>query len=145
MVKIGVNGFGRIGRNVVRAALEGKQEIEFVAVNDLTDAATLAYLLKYDSVHGTIPNEVNATRSEEHTSELQSHHDLVCRLLLEKKNNNQIHPKQQLYAAGPGRTLRPTPPDLPPAVAWPVSAAPAHAADLCPLVDHRGAPRYSYL
>ncbi len=59
MVKVGVNGFGRIGRNVVRAALERKTgDIEFVAVNDLTDAATLAYLLKYDSVHGTIPNKV---------------------------------------------------------------------------------------
>ena len=58
MVRVGVNGFGRIGRNVVRAALERNLDIEFVAVNDLTDAATLAYLLKYDSVHHTIPNEV---------------------------------------------------------------------------------------
>ncbi|MEO8033007.1 MAG: type I glyceraldehyde-3-phosphate dehydrogenase [Acidobacteriota bacterium] len=61
MVKVGINGFGRIGRNVVRAALASKQDIEFVAVNDLTDAATLAYLLKYDSVHGTIPNEIGHT------------------------------------------------------------------------------------
>jgi glyceraldehyde 3-phosphate dehydrogenase len=61
MVKVGVNGFGRIGRNVVRAALAGKFDIEFAAVNDLTDAATLAYLLKYDSVHGTIPNEIGHT------------------------------------------------------------------------------------
>ena len=61
MVKVGVNGFGRIGRNVVRAALAGNYDIEFVAVNDLTDAANLAYLLKYDSVHGTIPNEIKAT------------------------------------------------------------------------------------
>jgi glyceraldehyde 3-phosphate dehydrogenase len=58
MVKVGVNGFGRIGRNVVRAALEKKYDIEFVGVNDLTGAATLAYLLKYDSVHKTIPNQV---------------------------------------------------------------------------------------
>jgi glyceraldehyde 3-phosphate dehydrogenase len=58
MVKVGVNGFGRIGRNVVRAALASKHEIDFVAVNDLSDAATLAYLLKYDSVHGTIPNAI---------------------------------------------------------------------------------------
>ena len=58
MVKVGVNGFGRIGRNVVRAALNGKFDIEFAAVNDLTDAATLAYLLKYDSVHGTIDNKI---------------------------------------------------------------------------------------
>lgn len=61
MVKVGVNGFGRIGRNVLRAALEKKYDIEFVAVNDLTGAATLAYLLKYDSVHGTIPNDVKHT------------------------------------------------------------------------------------
>ncbi len=61
MVKVGVNGFGRIGRNVVRAALAGKYDIEFAAVNDLTDAATLAYLLKYDSVHGTIPNRIGHT------------------------------------------------------------------------------------
>jgi len=61
MVKVGVNGFGRIGRNVVRAALASKHDIEFVAVNDLTDAATLAYLLKYDSVHGTIHNDIKAT------------------------------------------------------------------------------------
>jgi glyceraldehyde 3-phosphate dehydrogenase len=56
-----VNGFGRIGRNVVRAALEKRGDYEFVAVNDLTGAATLAYLLKYDSVHRTIPNEVRHT------------------------------------------------------------------------------------
>jgi glyceraldehyde 3-phosphate dehydrogenase len=61
MVKVGVNGFGRIGRNVVRAGLQSGLEIEFVAVNDLTDANTLAYLLKYDSVHGTIRNQVKAT------------------------------------------------------------------------------------
>ena len=61
MVKVGVNGFGRIGRNVVRAALAAKYDIEFVAVNDLTDASTLAYLLKYDSVHGTIDNEIKTT------------------------------------------------------------------------------------
>ena len=58
MVKVGVNGFGRIGRNVLRAALSDGRGVEFVAVNDLTDAATLAYLLKYDSVHGTIDNNV---------------------------------------------------------------------------------------
>ena len=61
MVKVGVNGFGRIGRNVLRAALEKKYDVEFVGVNDLTGAATLAYLLKYDSVHKTIPNQVTHT------------------------------------------------------------------------------------
>src|SRR5512132_2122865 len=62
MVKVGINGFGRIGRNVLRAALERhSKDIEFVAVNDLTDAETLAYLFKYDSVHGTIPNDIGHT------------------------------------------------------------------------------------
>src|SRR5882724_9864704 len=63
MVRVGINGFGRIGRNVLRAALERNVDIEFVAVNDLTDASTLAYLLKYDSVHHTIPNDVGHTNT----------------------------------------------------------------------------------
>jgi glyceraldehyde 3-phosphate dehydrogenase len=57
--KVGINGFGRIGRNVFRAAL-GNSAIDIVAVNDLTDAETLAHLLKYDSVHGTLAAEVKA-------------------------------------------------------------------------------------
>ncbi|MGE6257466.1 type I glyceraldehyde-3-phosphate dehydrogenase [Heyndrickxia sporothermodurans] len=56
-VKIGINGFGRIGRNVFRAALNNP-EVEVVAVNDLTDANMLAHLLQYDSVHGTLEQEV---------------------------------------------------------------------------------------
>jgi glyceraldehyde-3-phosphate dehydrogenase/erythrose-4-phosphate dehydrogenase len=52
-IKVGINGFGRIGRNVLRASL-GDPDVQFVAINDLTDAKTLAYLLKYDSVHGTL-------------------------------------------------------------------------------------------
>ncbi|HUF17698.1 MAG TPA: type I glyceraldehyde-3-phosphate dehydrogenase [Thermoanaerobaculia bacterium] len=62
MVKVGINGFGRIGRNVVRAGLINDQNIEFVACNDLTEAGTLAYLLKYDSVHGTIPNRIESSK-----------------------------------------------------------------------------------
>ena len=58
-VKVGINGFGRIGRNVLRAAL-GNKEIEFVAVNDLTDPKTLAHLLKYDSILGNLTNEITA-------------------------------------------------------------------------------------
>jgi len=56
-VKVGINGFGRIGRNVVRAAL-GRNDVEFVAVNDLTDTKTLAHLLKYDSVLGQLHEEI---------------------------------------------------------------------------------------
>jgi glyceraldehyde 3-phosphate dehydrogenase len=61
-VKVGINGFGRIGRNVFRTAL-GDSEIEFVAVNDLTDTKTLAHLLKYDSVLGNLDEEITATES----------------------------------------------------------------------------------
>ncbi|WP_136513602.1 type I glyceraldehyde-3-phosphate dehydrogenase [Geomonas edaphica] len=57
-LRVAINGFGRIGRCVLRAAA-GTQEFEFVAINDLTDAKTLAHLLKYDSVHGKFPGEVS--------------------------------------------------------------------------------------
>jgi glyceraldehyde 3-phosphate dehydrogenase len=59
-VKVGINGFGRIGRNIMRAAMKHK-DIDFVAVNDLTNAATLAHLLKYDSVIGNLDADVKAT------------------------------------------------------------------------------------
>jgi glyceraldehyde 3-phosphate dehydrogenase len=58
-VKVGINGFGRIGRNVFRSAL-GNPDIEFVAVNDLTTPATLAHLLKYDSILGNLPHKITA-------------------------------------------------------------------------------------
>ncbi|MCP9460762.1 MAG: type I glyceraldehyde-3-phosphate dehydrogenase [Nitrospira sp.] len=58
-IRIGINGFGRIGRTVLRASL-GDPDIDIVAINDLTDAKTLAYLLKYDSVHGTLKDHVEA-------------------------------------------------------------------------------------
>src|SRR3954447_15004848 len=57
-VKVGINGFGRIGRNLFRAAYEAGSELEIVAVNDITDAGTLAHLLKYDSILGRFPGEV---------------------------------------------------------------------------------------
>jgi glyceraldehyde 3-phosphate dehydrogenase len=59
-VKVGINGFGRIGRNLFRAAYESGSELEIVAVNDITDAATLAHLLKYDSSYGRFPGQVEA-------------------------------------------------------------------------------------
>ena len=59
-VKVGINGFGRIGRNVVRAGLH-RSDVEFVAVNDLTDTKTLAHLLKYDSVLGPLQEEISHT------------------------------------------------------------------------------------
>src|ERR1700723_4413133 len=58
-IKVGINGFGRIGRNVLRASLKDSN-LDFVAVNDLTDPKTLAHLLKYDSVLGNLPNKVSA-------------------------------------------------------------------------------------
>jgi len=60
-VKVGINGFGRIGRNVFRAAHAAGADLEFVAVNDLVDTATMAHLLKYDSILGRFPGEVEAT------------------------------------------------------------------------------------
>jgi len=59
-VKVGINGFGRIGRNFLRAALKQGADVEIVGVNDLTDAKTLAHLLKYDSVHKILDAEVQA-------------------------------------------------------------------------------------
>ena len=61
-LRVGINGFGRIGRLVFRAAMEsGRKDVEFVAINDLGSAKSNAHLLKYDSVHGTFPGEVEAT------------------------------------------------------------------------------------
>jgi glyceraldehyde 3-phosphate dehydrogenase len=59
-VRVGINGFGRIGRNVFRAAHASSADVEIVAVNDITDAGTLAHLLKYDSVFGNFPGQVQA-------------------------------------------------------------------------------------
>jgi glyceraldehyde 3-phosphate dehydrogenase len=58
-IKVGINGFGRIGRNILRTALTDSN-LEFVAVNDLTDPKTLAHLLKYDSILGNLPNKISA-------------------------------------------------------------------------------------
>ncbi|WP_396208294.1 glyceraldehyde 3-phosphate dehydrogenase NAD-binding domain-containing protein, partial [Gemmatimonas sp.] len=60
-LRVGINGFGRIGRQVLRAAkLQGVADIDFVAINDLTDTKTLAHLFKYDSVHGKYDGQVSA-------------------------------------------------------------------------------------
>src|SRR3974390_2308620 len=58
-IKVGINGFGRIGRNVVRAGLH-RSDVEFVAVNDITDTKTLAHLLKYDSVLGPLSESITS-------------------------------------------------------------------------------------
>jgi glyceraldehyde 3-phosphate dehydrogenase len=63
-VKVGINGFGRIGRNLFRAAWERRMDIDFVAVNDITDARTLAHLTKYDSTLGPFPGNVEAADGE---------------------------------------------------------------------------------
>ena len=60
-IRAAINGFGRIGRNVLRSAKQSGADVDFVAVNDLTDAATLAHLLKYDSVHGHYPGTVEVS------------------------------------------------------------------------------------
>ena len=63
-IKVGINGFGRIGRNIMRAAM-GSSEIDFVAVNDLTNAATLAHLLKYDSILGNLKADDHGARGQD--------------------------------------------------------------------------------
>ena len=63
-IRVGINGFGRIGRNFFRAVLATGADIELVAFNDLGDTATLAHLLKYDSILGRLPQEVKATGDE---------------------------------------------------------------------------------
>ncbi|WP_212715425.1 type I glyceraldehyde-3-phosphate dehydrogenase [Thermosipho ferrireducens] len=62
-MKIAINGFGRIGRLVLRELIRRKSDIEVVAINDLTDSTTLAHLFKYDSVHKVLPNDVKATEN----------------------------------------------------------------------------------
>jgi len=66
-IRVGINGFGRIGRNILRAALHDKK-LDFVAVNDITDAKTLAHLLKYDSILGNLPEDVKAEGDEIHVA-----------------------------------------------------------------------------
>ena len=66
-IRVGINGFGRIGRNILRAALHDKG-IDFVAVNDITDARTLAHLLKYDSILGNLEEDVKADGDSIHVA-----------------------------------------------------------------------------
>ena len=61
-IKVGINGFGRIGRLLFRAAIEKKAKIDFVAINDIADAKTMAHLLRYDSIHGRFPYEVEVEK-----------------------------------------------------------------------------------
>jgi glyceraldehyde 3-phosphate dehydrogenase len=61
--RVAINGFGRIGRNILRAAKKTGADLDFVAVNDLTDAETLAHLLRYDSIHGRYPGTVEVTEN----------------------------------------------------------------------------------
>ena len=62
-VRVGINGFGRIGRNFFRAAKQRGADIDFVAVNDLGSLDQMAHLLKYDSVLGVLPNDIKATKN----------------------------------------------------------------------------------
>ena len=61
-IRVGINGFGRIGRLLFRAALEKHSKIDFVAVNDIAEPKNMAHLLKYDSVHGRLPFEVQVEK-----------------------------------------------------------------------------------
>jgi glyceraldehyde 3-phosphate dehydrogenase len=72
-VRVGINGFGRIGRNVFRAAALRESDVEIVAVNDITDTATLAHLLQYDSVFGRYPGHVHAHDDHIHVDDGEVH------------------------------------------------------------------------
>ena len=63
-MKVGINGFGRIGRQLIRLGLFSRKNIEFVAINDLSSLDVMAHLLKYDSVHGTYPGEVTVSKNQ---------------------------------------------------------------------------------
>ena len=67
--RVGINGFGRIGRNVLRARLGLEKDLDIVAVNDITDADTLAHLLKYDSIHGILPQDVRSEAGRLHVGD----------------------------------------------------------------------------
>ena len=75
-IRVGINGFGRIGRNILRAALHDK-DLDFVAVNDITDAKTLAHLLKYDSILGNLEDEVKAEGDTIHVDVDSARHDFT--------------------------------------------------------------------
>src|SRR3989338_3231169 len=63
-MKVGINGFGRIGRQLVRLGLQSRKNIEFVAINDLPSLDVMAHLLKYDSVHGIYPGKVSVSKNQ---------------------------------------------------------------------------------
>ena len=71
-VKVAINGFGRIGRNLFRAAYEAGTELEFVAVNDITDPGTLAHLLRYDSILGRSPARSRSARARSQSTATRS-------------------------------------------------------------------------
>jgi len=134
-IKVGINGFGRIGRNVLRACA-GDPEIEFVAVNDITDANTLAHLLKYDSVHGRFAHSVVAEKdalvvegkrirvfSERDPGKLPWR-DLGVRIVLECSGHFTARDKAAAHLAGGAKKV--------------IISAPAKGADLtvCYGVNH---------
>jgi len=134
-IKVGINGFGRIGRNILRACLGGS-DIEFVAVNDITDATTLAHLLKYDSVHGRLGHSVVAEKdalvidgkrvrvlSERDPAKLPWK-DLGVSIVLECSGHFTARDKAALHLAGGAKKV--------------IISAPAKGADLtmCYGVNH---------
>jgi glyceraldehyde 3-phosphate dehydrogenase (phosphorylating) len=134
-IKIGINGFGRIGRNVFRACVDDRS-LEFVAVNDITDAHTLAHLLKYDSVHGRLAQSVstdkdalvvNGTRirvlSERDPAKLPWK-DLGVQIVLECSGHFTARDKAAIHLAGGAKKV--------------IISAPAKGADLtlCYGVNH---------
>lgn len=91
MQRIAINGFGRIGRNVIRAWFESPRPVQFVAINDIADAHTLAHLLMYDTTHGRFNGSVNVIEEQNQTFlNIQSHGTCLKIQVLQQKNPNDL-------------------------------------------------------
>ena len=115
-VRVGINGFGRIGRNVFRAALESQADVEIVAVNDITDNETLAHLLKYDSVYGAAEPRTSASRRASSSSaaarSTRSPRRIPASLPVERTSasrSSSSRPASSPSATTPPSTWRPAP------------------------------------
>ena len=99
-IKVGINGFGRIGRNIMRAAL-ASHDLDFVAVNDLTNAATLAHLLKYDSILGNLKATIKAD-GDKITVEMSRYDLTKGRIIMRGDRRKKGRPPRPPRAYAPG-------------------------------------------
>ena len=113
-VRVGINGFGRIGRNLFRAAQQRGADIDFVAVNDLGSLDTMAHLLKYDSILGVLPQTIKATKNgitvdDDEIQVLRSATRPSCRGASSASTSSSSRPASSPPATRPPSTSRPAP------------------------------------